>query len=150
MKEPLAEAALLLDSQRTMVLSVALEGGGSHAAPLYFVRGEGFALYWLSSAESLHSREIERTGEAAAAVFRPSRKWTELRGLQMRGRAARVRRNRALIEKYKAKFGLGGELDPVIAKSCLYVLRPCWMRLIDNRRGFGWNMEWEFPEPGEK
>lgn len=150
MKEPLAEAARLLDSQRTMVLSVALEGGGSHAAPLYFVRGDGFALYWLSSAESLHSREIARTGEAAAAVFCPSRNWAELRGVQIRGRAARVRRSRALVEKYKAKFALGAELDPVISRSCLYVLRPRWMRLIDNRRGFGWNMEWEFPESGEE
>lgn len=150
MREPLAEAARLLDSQRTMVLSVALEDGGSHAAPLYFVRGEDFALYWLSSAESLHSREVARTGGAAAAVFHPSRRWAELRGVQIRGRVARVRKNRALIEKYKAKFGLGRELDPVIAKSSLYVLRPCWMRLIDNRRGFGWNMEWEFSDLGEK
>lgn len=149
MREPLEEAARLLDSQRTLVLSVALEGGGSHAAPLYFVRGEGFALYWLSSAESLHSREIARTGEAAAAVFRPSRRWMELRGVQIRGRAARVRKSRAIVEKYRAKFGLGSELDPVIAKSSLYVLQPRWMRLIDNRRGFGWNMEWEFSDLGE-
>jgi uncharacterized protein YhbP (UPF0306 family) len=150
MREPLQEAARLLDSQRTMVLSVALEGGGSHAAPLYYVRGEGFRLYWLSSAESLHSREIARCGEAAAAVFRPSRRWAELRGIQIRGRAARTRKSRALIEKYKAKFGLGGELDAVISRSALYVLRPRWMRLIDNRRGFGWNMEWEFPETGDE
>ena len=145
MRDPLAEAARLLDSQRTMVLAVALEAGPPHAAPLYFVRGEGFRLYWLSSRESLHSREIERAGAAAAAVFRPSRRWADLRGVQMRGIASRARKSRDLIEKYKAKFGLGDELDSVISRSSLYCFEPRWMRLIDNRRGFGWNMEWTFP-----
>ncbi len=150
MRSPLEEAALLLDSMRTMVLAVELADGGAHSAPLYFVRGEGFALYWLSSPASLHSLEISRTGKVAAAVFRPSRKWADLRGVQIRGEATAVRKNRAVIEKYKAKFRLGGELDPVIARSRLYRLAPRWMRLIDNRRGFGWNMEWEFPALQQK
>lgn len=148
MRSPLDEAAHLLDSQWTMVLAVGI-GSGAHSAPLYFVRGEGLALYWLSSPGSLHSQEIARAGAAAAAVFRPSKKWTELRGVQLRGQAAAVRKNRAIIEKYKAKFRLGGELDAVIRRSRLYRLEPRWMRLIDNRRGFGWNMEWEFPALGE-
>lgn len=149
MRNPLEEAARLLDSQWTMVLAVGIEGG-AHSAPLYFVRGEGFTLYWLSSSGSLHSQEIARTGAAAAAVFRPSRKWTELRGVQLRGRAVEVRKNRAMIEKYKAKFRLGAELDVVIKRSRLYRLEPRWMRLIDNRRGFGWNMEWELPASGQQ
>ncbi len=145
MRDPLREAAALLDSQWTMVLGVGLEPVGSHSAPLYFVRGEGFTLYWLSSPDSFHSRALAAGGQASAAVFRPSRKWTELRGLQIRGTAQAVRKQRALIEKYKSKFGLGGELDAVIGRSRLYRLEPRWMRLIDNRRGFGWNMEWKFP-----
>ncbi|MGB9610364.1 MAG: hypothetical protein ACPL7M_05275, partial [Bryobacteraceae bacterium] len=64
--------------------------------------------------------------------------------IQMRGRASRVRKSRAILEKYREKFGLGRELDAVIARSSLYVIEPVWMRLIDNRRGFGWNMEWDF------
>jgi uncharacterized protein YhbP (UPF0306 family) len=150
MKNPLEDAAALLDSLWTMVLAVGLEPQGSHAAPLYFVRGEGLSLYWLSSPDSLHSRVLAAGGQVSAAVFRPSRKWTELRGLQIRGTARAVRKQRAVIEKYKAKFCLGGELDPVIARSRLYRLEPQWMRLIDNRRGFGWNMEWEFPLSEEK
>ncbi|GIU78118.1 MAG: hypothetical protein KatS3mg005_1356 [Bryobacteraceae bacterium] len=150
MKQPLEEAARLLDAQWTMVLAAGTEGGGAHAAPLYFVRGEGFSLYWLSSPGSLHSREIARTGMAAAAVFRPSKNWNELRGVQIRGAASEARKSRAVIEKYKAKFRLGGELDAVIRRSRLYRLEPRWMRLIDNRRGFGWNMEWEFPASEQK
>lgn len=150
MKSPIEEAARLLDSIETMVLAVELEHGGAHAAPLYFVRGKGFALYWLSSPASLHSREISRTGAAAAAVFRPSRQWADLRGVQIRGRAAAVRKSRDIIDAYKAKFRLGNELDSVIARSRLYRLEPRWMRLIDNRRGFGWNMEWEFPASEQK
>lgn len=150
MKSPFDEAAVLLDSLWTLVLAVDLESGGAHSAPLYFVRGEGFALYWLSSPASLHSREIARTGAAAAAVFRPCRKWADLRGVQIRGQAAVVRKSRGVIEKYKTKFNLGSELDPVITRSRLYRLEPRWMRLIDNRRGFGWNMEWEFPVSEQK
>ncbi len=145
MKGPLEELQRLLDSEWTMVLAVALASGGTHSAPLYFVRGDGLALYWLSSPESLHSREIGRTGLASAAVFRRSARWTGLRGAQLRGAASRVRKNSALIEKYKAKFRLGEELDLVISRSRLYRLEPRWIRLIDNRRGFGWNQEWEFP-----
>lgn len=150
MRNPLEETARLLDTQWTLVLAVGMEDGRAHTAPLYFVRGEGFALYWLSSPGSLHSREIARTGMAAAAVFRPSKKWTELRGLQIRGAAFEVRKSRAIIEKYKAKFRLGSELDAVIKRSHLYRIEPRWMRLIDNRRGFGWNMEWEFPASEHK
>ncbi|MEJ5369108.1 MAG: pyridoxamine 5'-phosphate oxidase family protein [Bryobacteraceae bacterium] len=150
MREPLREAAALLDSQWTMVLGVTLDSGAAHCAPLYFVRGEGFTLYWLSSPESLHSRVIAAGAPVSASVFRPSRQWNELRGLQIRGAARPVRKHRALIEKYKSKFSLGAELDPVISRSRLYCLEPRWMRLIDNRRGFGWNQEWEFPILNEK
>jgi uncharacterized protein YhbP (UPF0306 family) len=150
MRNPLEEAAHLLDTVWTMVLAVELEGGGAHSAPVYFVRGDGFSLYWLSSPGALHSREIERAGAAAASVFQPSRRWTQLRGVQLRGEAAAVRKNRAIIEKYQAKFRLGGELKPIISRSRLYRLEPRWMRLIDNRRGFGWNMEWEFPASLQK
>lgn len=150
MREPLAEAVALLDSQWTLVIGVAIEPRGAHAAPLYFVRGEGFALYWLSSPDSLHSRALAEGAQVSAAVFRPSRRWSELRGVQIRGTAQAVRKQRSVIAAYKAKFRLGGELDAVIARSRLYRLDPRWMRLIDNRRGFGWNMEWEFPFPEEQ
>lgn len=150
MKDPLHEAAALLDSQWTMVLGVTLDTGAAHSAPLYFVRGEGFSLYWLSSPDSLHSRAIAAGSPVSAAVFRPSRKWNELRGVQIRGAARPVRKQSSLIEKYKAKFSLGVELDAVISRSRLYRLQPRWMRLIDNRRGFGWNMEREFPPANEK
>ena len=43
---------------------------------------------------------------------------------------------------YVRKFPFVAELRALIDASWLLALRPTWIRLIDNRRGFGFKREW--------
>ena len=37
------------------------------------------------------------------------------------------------------------QLEPVVARNEMYAFAPSWIRLVDNRRGFGFKQEWTFP-----
>jgi len=36
-------------------------------------------------------------------------------------------------------------LEEMVARNALYVFQPRWIRLVDNRRGFGFKQEWTLP-----
>src|SRR3989304_6302619 len=38
-----------------------------------------------------------------------------------------------------------GELGGIVSLSEIYCLHPTWVRLIDNRQGFGYKREWNLP-----
>lgn len=141
-----SEVVALLDAEWALVVSVLTPSGEPHCAPLYFVRGSGLKLYWLSSAGSLHSRAIGSGAEVSAAVFQRADKWEDLRGVQMRGHARPVRKRRAILDHYRTKFRLDATLEPAVRKSRLYEFSPRWVRLVDNRKGFGWRVELEPPQ----
>ena len=54
--------------------------------------------------------------------------------------------NPIMHQGYEA-FGLPfvAALKPLIARNQLYVFTPTWLRLVDNRRGFGYKQEWTLP-----
>jgi uncharacterized protein YhbP (UPF0306 family) len=43
---------------------------------------------------------------------------------------------------YTAKFPFVSELKAVVERTRLYVFEPHWVRLVDNRQGFGFKQEW--------
>lgn len=132
----------LLLSQHTLVLATTAESGAPHSAPLYYIAGEGFRVYWLSSPRSAHSRALRRG--ASVSVYAPPAHWREIRGLQMWGEAHVVRglREKArVLDEYRRRFGLGAEFAPLIARTRLYVFEPRRVRYIDNARGFGYKAE---------
>lgn len=132
------EAAIreVLEAESTMVLATADEGGEVSAASLFYCWQEGPVLFWLSSEDSRHSRNLTRGTRVAVTVHAAVWDWTAIRGLQMEGSAglADTETRAPIVEKYKARFGLGAELAPVIEKSSLYVFRPEWVRLLDGFR----------------
>jgi uncharacterized protein YhbP (UPF0306 family) len=136
--------AALLNSQTTLSLATSAEDGSPHIAPLFYLAGEAFHLYWLSSATSLHSRNLKRSPAAAVAVYSPATEWKEIRGVQMRGAVsvvhARVER-RQIVEAYAARFHLGPLFRARIARSRLYRFQPEWIRYLDNTTRFGCKFE---------
>lgn len=134
----------LLRAQHTLVLATTAADGTPHSAPLYYIPGEGFRLYWLSSPRSAHSRNLARG--ASAAVFEPAEDWRDIRGVQLWGTARAVRglREKAdVLERYRRRFSLGAEFAPVIARTRLYRFEPVRARYIDNSRGFGYRAEFD-------
>jgi uncharacterized protein YhbP (UPF0306 family) len=128
-------------------LTLATQGAeGPHAAPVYFAAGEALRLYFFSDPNSQHSRHLAQDARAAVAFYPPSQDWREIRGLQMHGRVIRLDHSPQWEQGwacYRAKFSFVDALQAIIAQNALYVFTPCWIRLVDNRRGFGFKLEWD-------
>ena len=73
----------LLSEQATMTIATSSETG-PWAAPVYYVN-IGYNLYFFSCPNSRHIIEAENSKRSAAAVFVESRKWKEIRGVQISG-----------------------------------------------------------------
>jgi uncharacterized protein YhbP (UPF0306 family) len=147
--EILQTIADLLKSQSTMVISTCETGGWPHATPLFYLAGSQFELYWFSSPSSLHSENAARTSRASVAIHVSTTEWQQIRGVQMRGTVHKITQRiqrREISKAYRARFNLGGVLfRAAMAKSSLYVFRPCWIRYLDNTRGFGFKFEADLP-----
>lgn len=139
-----------------MTLSTIDPKGGPCAAPVYFVAREydfsesrsHWRLYFFSEATSQHAQNITRDGRAAAAIYPECQGWQDIRGLQLRGVVQPVAKGsewELAWQVYCDKFPFVAQLKPIVARNELYVFAPEWIRLVDNRRGFGFKQEWTFP-----
>jgi uncharacterized protein YhbP (UPF0306 family) len=137
----------------TLTLATVGLTGKPHAAPVYFVAisevppisGKSLQLYFFSDPASQHAQDLTYRSEAAAAIYPEANTWQEIRGLQMHGVVQVVLPGREwelAWAKYQAKFPFTSAFKQVVALNRLYVLRPDWIRMLDNRRGFGFKEEW--------
>ena len=113
-------------------------------APLFYVVDDELNLYWLSSANSTHSCNLNRSPVASAAVYRHTEKWKEICGVQMRGRVeviADPERRSALVKEYCTRFNLGSVLRLAIGRATLYQFQPEWFRYLDNSKRLGYRFE---------
>lgn len=134
----------LLEETRALTLATTDPDGAPRATPLYFAAGPDLELLFLSDPDSPHSRNLQREPRAAAAAFPAVEDWRAIRGVQIRGlvRPLDEAEHPAGMRIYRARFGDLAGLEVALAGSRLYRLRPSWLRLIDNRRGFGFKREW--------
>jgi len=129
----------------TMALATAGENGEPHSASVYFAADEQLNLHFFSDPGSQHGVDLARDPRAAVAFYPESQRWQDIRGLQMRGEAFPTGRGpdwERAWETYAAKFPFVTELKHVVAQNQFYVFVPHWIRLVDNRRGFGYKVEW--------
>lgn len=135
-----------LASQSTLALSTAGDQDGRpQVAPLFFASDESFNLYWISDPDSRHSANLADWSDVAVAIYAQTWEWTGIKGLQIEGEAVPVtgeeERARAL-SVYKAKFPfVTDKFVTLIEQSTIYVLRPRWLRWLDNSRHFGYKQE---------
>jgi uncharacterized protein YhbP (UPF0306 family) len=130
----------------TMSLSTVDPSGIPHAAPLYFAAGEKLQLFFFSSPNSQHGHNLSRMPKAAAAIYPECRDWRDIHGLQLRGEVSRVPAGAAWVQGwgvYLVKFPFVAPLKDIVAQNRLYVFRSSWIRLVDNRQGFGHKEEWD-------
>jgi uncharacterized protein YhbP (UPF0306 family) len=140
------DARRLLRHETTLVLSTTGRDASAESAPLFYVLGEGWDMYWVSSTSSRHSCNIAADDRVAVAVYTSVKDWREIRGIQAEGRAADVTGTlaaSAVLDRYRERFDLGPDFDALIARHHLYVFHPRWLRYVDNRRGLGWRAELE-------
>jgi uncharacterized protein YhbP (UPF0306 family) len=136
--------AALLRQESTLALATVDGHGEPCIAPLFYLSGPDLSLFWLSSPSSLHSRNLARTPQASATVYRHAEKWKDIRGVQMRGSATVITdtaRRKALIKLYCERFQLGSIFRLAIGRSRLYEFRPTFIRYLDNSKRFGYTFE---------
>ncbi|MGA2184063.1 MAG: pyridoxamine 5'-phosphate oxidase family protein [Bryobacteraceae bacterium] len=126
---------MLLERENTLVLATAADDGTPIATPLFYYSDSELNLYWLSSPDSRHSRNLSGRPRVAVAIFAQVTDWKGIRGVQMEGAAEAVTdpaTREAILDPYRRRFALGPELDEVIGRSAMYVFRPAWWRYIDS------------------
>ncbi len=128
-----------------MTIASSDRSGEPHAAAVYFAAGEDLNFYYFSDPLSQHSQDLVQRPQAAVAIYPGDQDWQDIRGLQLRGDIRTVNpgtewENAWVL--YSDKFPFVVELRELVARNQLYVFIPTWVRLLDNRRGFGFKQEW--------
>ncbi len=152
-----AVVAAFLAAHNTLTLATVDENGLPAAAALFYAEDSTLNLYFLSEAGSGHARHITQQPWAAVTIQADGQHWQNIQGLQLCGvvtkvsGAERVTAMRIYGRKHPFLQPLfRGEKGPATLLAALrtatfYRLRPCWLRLIDNRRTFGYKESWQFP-----
>ena len=151
-RAPLPEAPvppplpLLAELLALPVMTLATTGasGEPHAAAVYFAADPANRLYFFSETASQHAHDLDDNPQAAVTIQPLVTGYHEIRGLQLRGKVRPVPQGPewdAAYALYQAKFPYVNELRQEVAQNTLYVFTPGWMRLLDNRRGFGYKEE---------
>ena len=154
-----SELLAVLRETTSLTLATLDPDGSPRATPLYFALDSNqvsvgnlvwpFGLLFLSDPASPHCVNLARDERAAAAVYPGETDWRSLRGVQMKGRAQRLPGDQAsdALASYRRRIPIATDLEAVVEQSAVYRFVPAWARLIDNRRGFGYKMEWTW-QPG--
>jgi uncharacterized protein YhbP (UPF0306 family) len=140
----LAPIRALLEETTTMVLATRMPDGTPRATPVFFATDESLRLIFLSDPQSVHSRNLTASPHASAAMYPEEGDWRRLRGVQMTGRARVLDGAEADAARrtYARRFPFVAELASAMAATRICAFTPSWVRLIDNRRGFGFQQEW--------
>ncbi|MCK7627343.1 pyridoxamine 5'-phosphate oxidase family protein [Streptomyces sp. RS10V-4] len=140
-----------LAGHTTVTLAYADEDGPQACAVLYAAgrAADGApVLYFVTAVHTRHGRALSRPGARVAfTVQRDGQEWSGLTGLQGRGgcRVLDGAERDAGWRTYTARFPFVAEdprLRAALERTALWELRPDWLRLIDNTRGFGHKEEW--------
>jgi uncharacterized protein YhbP (UPF0306 family) len=129
----------------TMTIATAGRDGVPHAAAVYFACDDLINLFFFSDVGSQHALDSSREPRAAVTIQVEGSGWQEIHGLQMRGIIKEVQSDnewqRAWVF-YRTKFPFVIDLEQLVTINQLYAFHPLWIRLVDNRQGFGFKQEW--------
>ncbi|MCC6272621.1 MAG: pyridoxamine 5'-phosphate oxidase family protein [Deltaproteobacteria bacterium] len=137
-----------LSEQRAMHLSTT-GSEGPHAAPLFYAFDpDALRLIFLSARQTRHIHEILRDSRAAASVAQPGPEVDEIRGAQLWGKVRASVDPAAALLLYLGRFAEAGNYLPRDVLSQIWEFQVERARWIDNRRGFGHRIEWDFLQNG--
>ncbi|MGQ9490486.1 MAG: pyridoxamine 5'-phosphate oxidase family protein [Anaerolineae bacterium] len=147
-----ARIAAFLAEHTTVTLATVGADGTPAAAAVFYAHDADLNLYFLSEERTQHGQNLLADPQVAGTIQADGQDWRGIRGLQLRGQATVV--SGALLAHaavvYGQKFvfvaallaGQGpGVLAGPLARARFWVLRPTWLRLIDNTVRFGYKEE---------
>jgi len=148
------EIAEFLTHQRTASLATVAADGSPHVADVWFVSDARMQLYFVSSPQAAHSQHLARDSRVALTVHAPGDDPGSIHGLQIHGTCAVIPAGmeRAEIQAlYMQRYPFLATAAVLLARlrtEEFYQVTPAWMRWIDNRRGFGFKVEWQAGRSG--
>jgi len=132
-------------SLTTMTIATTSGNEEPHAAAVYFVCDNQLNLFFFSSPKSQHSIDISYQPRAAVTIYPECFGWQDIHGLQMRGEIIHLKEQgewHLAWKLYQIKFPFVSDLEEILARNQLHKFSPDWIRLVDNRQGFGYKREW--------
>ena len=146
-----------LKTHHTMTIA-SCQGNDPWAAAVFYAN-DGFELYFFSHPHSRHGLNMTANRRVSAAIHEDYRDWRAVRGIQLEGRAERLRssaRQAKFWNIYRKKFPFVDEffrpgplremLLPKLAGIGLYKIVPATIWYIDNSAGFGHRERLSFAE----
>lgn len=143
MNETLAARLHTFLSQHHVLTLAYQDAAGPGACALWFAADERLTCYFLSTLTTRHGAALAAGGAVAFTVQKDEQPWQAIRGVQGRGYCAPLppdqhaeawacytRRFPFVVQQFPA-------LEAALARTTLWHIRPTWLRLIDNRLGFG-------------
>ena len=127
-----------LENHNTMTLATYGKDGPSAAAVFYTPIKKSASIIFVSSPESDHIKNLEKSKKCAATIQDDGLEWKKIKGLQLKGEINQA--NEKYWENYLRKYPYiktNEELSKALEKVNLYEFRITWARLIDNTKGFG-------------
>lgn len=139
-----------LNNHRVLTLAVAEPDGTPYAAALFYALDkERLWFYVLTDPNTRHGRAMQQNPRVAGTVQRDRQSWHEIQGVQFTGTCrplSGAERDQAW-EIYTERFPFlrtpASVLVRALRKVAMWSIEPRWIRLIDNRLGFGHKEEWE-------
>jgi len=159
--EPRERIARFLVAHTTMTLATVGPDGAPAAAAVFYAHDNALNLYFLSEERTQHGQNMLAHPQVAAAIHADGQDWRAIRGVQVRGTANLVAagelahaaagygRKYAFVATLLAGSGGPGVLAGPLSKARFWVLRPSWLRLIDNTVRFGFKEEWTLDDATE-
>ncbi len=148
MSDQTARELILAYIESHNTLTLATEHDGVPWATSLFYANDNWMLYFLSEPGTRHAQYLAGNSRVAATISEDYTNWREIKGIQLEGACQQVTdpigTARALMI-YAKKFPFIGdflrapqELGQALSKAKWYRIKPSWIRLVDNTRGFGW------------
>jgi general stress protein 26 len=120
----------LMNASPLCSLATVSRGGRAHINHMYFAWDDRFDIFWISDAESIHSRNLARNSSAAVTVYASNQVWGKPdRGIQLFGTAG-VFGGRAAARAYGSRFR---DFDADANDLPFYRFRPRTVKLFDER-----------------
>lgn len=141
-----------LAAHTTLTLATVAPDGLPWAVSLFYAEGSDLSLYFASEETVRHSQNLRANPGVSATIAGDGQPWQKIHGLQLAGKCRLLENSERdpAWEIYAAKFPFvreSGMLAQRLREGGFYRISPAWIRLIDNRREFGFKEELLLSDP---
>ena len=140
-----------LREHQVMTLAVTEADGSAYAAALFYAVDDELRFHVATDPATRHGKAMLANSSVAGTIQSDQQHWHEIRGVQFRGvcRQLESPERAQAWEIYSARFPFLQQPNAILtrelASTAMWRIDIAWIRMIDNRIGFGHKEEWTPP-----